>query len=270
MRNRWKIAFGLTVASLIIVMVVLFSPLNVEMMTMHFVTKADVLLLDPGHGGIDGGAEAANGVCEKDINLAIAFAIKELAEADGWTVVMTREEDVGLYPERDRQSIRSLKTADLLERKRIIEKVRPLLAVSIHLNSFKQDTSVHGAQTFYPSGNAEENILEDSKRLAEVIQANLIAGMADGTDREALAKRDVMLFKNPPVPIAIVECGFLSNWKEANLLVQEAYQRKLAQSIYQGILEYSGKEGANPLKVIDTRGDKEKKKSVDNFSDMFA
>lgn len=261
MKNRWRIAFGLAFASIVIVMVALYFPLKIDLMTIHFVTKADVLLLDPGHGGIDGGAEAANGVCEKDINLAIAFAIKELAEADGWTVVMTREEDVGLYPERDRQSIRSLKTADLLERKRIIEKVMPLLAVSIHLNSFKQDTSVHGAQTFYPSGNVDEKILEESKRLAEVIQSNLIEGIADGTDREALAKRDVMLFKNPPVPIAIVECGFLSNWEEANLLAQEPYQRKLAQSIYQGILEYSGKEGVNPLKVIDTRGNKEKDKA---------
>lgn len=131
-------------------------------------------------------------------------------------MVMTREEDVGLYPERDRQSI--------------------------HLYSFKQDTSVHGAQTFYPSGNVDEKILEESKRLAEEIQSNLIEGIADGTEREALAIRDVMLFKNPPVPIAIVECGFLSNWEEANLLAQEPYQRKLAQSIYQGILGCSGKK----------------------------
>lgn len=253
MKASRKLRWIVGLAVLLMIAVISFTPIQ-SVLTVQFISKGDILLIDPGHGGIDGGAESANGTSEKDINLAIGLAIKDLAEQDGWTVVMTRAEDKGLYPDRDRESIRSLKTADLLERKRIIEEVMPLLAVSVHLNSFKQDPSVHGAQTFYPSSGSDSLILEESKLLAEMIQENLIEGLADGTDREALGKRDALLLKNSPVPIVIVECGFLSNANEANLLTQEAYQKKLAVSIYQGILEYSGKEEGTPLELIDTRG----------------
>jgi N-acetylmuramoyl-L-alanine amidase len=255
MSKKWKWPFGFAFVALVMAVVVLMIPLQLDLLTGgKLVMKTDVLLLDPGHGGIDGGAEASNGVCEKDINLAIALKIKELAQADGWKVVMTREEDKGLYPERDRQSIRSLKTEDLIARKKIIAEVKPLVAVSIHLNSFKQDPSVHGAQTFFPIGSGEQSILDESKKLAEMIQASLVAGLDDGTDREALSKRDVMLFKNPVVPIVIVECGFLSNTGEASLLIQETYQRKLAECIYRGIMEHTGREAPSPIQVIDNRG----------------
>lgn len=253
MKYRWRIAFFLAGVSLLLAMVILLSPLQLNCMVAKYVTKSDILLLDPGHGGIDGGAESASGVNEKNINLAIALAIRDLAEADGWTVVLTRDEDVGLYPERDRESIRSLKTADLLARKEIIRNVMPLVAVSIHLNSFKQDSSVHGAQTFYPSGAVEETVFTESKSLAEIIQANLIAGLADGTEREALGKRDSLILKKSPVPIVIVECGFLSNPGEAAKLMETSYQAKLARSIYQGIMEYAEKEPAHPMQIIDTR-----------------
>lgn len=251
-----NIKWALSIAFIILTMAVIIFivPLQLELLAaVQLVTKSDVLLLDPGHGGIDGGAEGSTGISEKDINLAIAKYIKELAVADGWTVVMTREEDKGLYPERDKQSIRSLKTEDLLARKEIIKKAEPMLAVSIHLNSFKQDPSVHGAQTFYPAGSGEQTILDESKRLAETIQAHLIAGIADGTDRAALSKRDVLLFKNPTVPIVIVECGFLSNRSEEALLMQDDYQRKLAECIYNGIMEFSNREGAQPIRLIDNR-----------------
>jgi len=254
MRGKWKWAFGVAFAALIMAVAVFMVPLHLELLAaIQSVTKADVLLLDPGHGGIDGGAEGASGICEKDINLAIAIQIKELAKADGWTVVMTREEDRGLYPERHKQSIRSLKTEDLLARKEMIAKVEPLLAVSIHLNSFKQDSRVHGAQTFYPLGSGEQLVLEESKRLAETIQASLVAGLDDGTDRAALSKKDVLLFRNPVVPMVIVECGFLSNPTEEALLPQEEYQRKLAKYIYRGIMEYSEREGASQIRIIDNR-----------------
>ncbi|NLY71432.1 MAG: hypothetical protein GX076_07130 [Clostridiales bacterium] len=251
--NKSKYALAATIAALILAIVVLVIPLQVGILVNQFVSANDILLLDPGHGGIDGGAKGVSGVCEKDINLAIAFNIKRLAEADGWTVVMTREEDKGLYPEKNRQTIRSLKTADLLERKRIIEETKPLLAVSIHLNSFKQDPSVRGAQTFYPGANAEQHIIEESKLLAEKIQENLVKGIADGTDRKALKKTDALIFKNPPVPIVIVECGFLSNREEEKLLTQESYQQKLAECIYKGIMEYTGKQGSEPIQILDNR-----------------
>ena len=217
------------------------------------ITNSDIILIDPGHGGMDGGASSAAGVTEKDINLAIGNYIRELAEADGWKVVMTREEDIGLG-DTGSKTIRSKKTADLVARREMIRDVGPTVAVSIHLNSFKQDPSVHGAQTFYPSGSGEQTILDESKKLAETIQEQLVKGIADGTDRTALGKRDVLMFKNPTVPMAIIECGFLSNPEEAKLLEQEDYQRKLAKYIYEAILIYTGREPRTPMQTIDSRG----------------
>lgn len=250
-----KWAFGILLTLFVILVVTFAVPKQLErLVAAHLPAPPDVILLDPGHGGIDGGAEGAGGTCEKHINLAIAFFIRELAEGDGFRVVMTREEDKGLYPDQDRQSIRSLKTEDLKARKRMIEEVRPMLCVSIHLNNFRQDRSVRGAQTFYPNGSGEESVLSGSKRLALAIQANLIAELSDGTNRVALGKNDVLLFKNPVVPTVIVECGFLSNREEEALLGREDYQRKLALSIYKGILEYTGRPELPPIRVIDTRG----------------
>ena len=250
--NRKRLKWEVAILILVAVMAFAIMPGNLIAMIQQF-TSSDIIVIDPGHGGIDGGAESALGINEKDINLAIALHIKELAEIDGWKVVMTREDDKGLYNKEDR-TIRSLKTQDLLARKKIIEKVDPLVAVSIHLNSFKQDSSVRGAQTFYPLSTGEQSVLDDSKRLAESIQEQLVMGIADGTDREALGKRDVLLFKKPIVPIALVECGFLSNSAEAQLLQNKEYQKKLAQYIYEGIMKYSGKEPKKPLETIDSRG----------------
>ena len=217
------------------------------------VTSSDIILIDPGHGGMDGGASSAAGVSEKDINLSISLYIKEYAEADGWKVVMTREEDKGLG-DSGSKTIRSQKTADLIARRNMIKDVKPTVSVSVHLNSFKQDPSVRGAQTFYPGGQGEQYALDESKKLAEAIQEHLVSGIADGTDRVALVKRDVLMFKNPTVPMAIVECGFLSNPEEAKLLEQEEYQRKLARCIYEGILLYTGREPKKPINSIDSRG----------------
>lgn len=217
------------------------------------ITSSDMILLDPGHGGMDGGASSEAGTLEKDINLAIAFYIKELAEADGWKVVMTREEDIGLGDTASK-TIRGRKTADLIARREMIRELSPTAAVSIHLNSFKQDRSVRGAQTFYPAGPGEQSVLDESKKFAEIVQEQLVKGIADGTERVALEKRDVLMFKNPTVPMLIIECGFLSNPEEAKLLEQEDYQRKLAKCIYEGILIYTGREPGTPIQAIDSRG----------------
>ena len=226
---------------------------------------SDVLLLDPGHGGIDGGAVSLSGTCEKDINLAIALQVKSMAEADGWEVLLTRESDKGLYTGvkkdgtenaeiKNGRSIRSLKTEDLKARKELLGKINPRAAVSIHLNSFREDRSVHGSQTFYPSSSSDPNISRESRKLAECIQSKLEQGIPDGRTREAMGKSDVLILKDPPAPIVIVECGFLSNEKEAKLLQQEDYQKSLAECIYRGIMTYTGKKPRPSLFITDSRG----------------
>lgn len=247
---KWKIAAVILAAVAVVSAYPFYNDIAARV---QMITRADVILIDPGHGGMDGGASSAAGVTEKDINLAIAFYIRDLAEADGWKVVMTREEDKALG-NTESKTIHGKKTADLLARKAMIKEVGPMVAVSIHLNSFKQDPSVHGAQTFYPTGPGEQAVLDESKKLAEAIQERLVTGIADGTDRTALGKRDVLLFKNPAAPMAIIECGFLSNREEAKLLEQEEYQRKLAKFIYEGILRYTGREPGEPMRTIDSRG----------------
>ncbi len=211
--------------------------------------KADIILIDPGHGGIDGGAVGSGGICEKDLNLQIAKELQKLAEADGWQVIMTRKEDCSLAEDLS-ASIRSQKTQDLHARQELIEKTEPLLAVSIHLNSFKEDPSVRGAQTFYSTGQGEAAVLERGKLLAEAIQAQLETGIPDEKDRAALGKNDVFLLKKTTVPTVIVECGFLSNLEEGKLLTQTDYQKKLAACIYAGILEYTGRKPTSPIKVL--------------------
>ena len=219
--------------------------------TMKYVEKissADFIVIDPGHGGFDGGAESADGIPEKDINLSIAKEIEALALKDGWNVVMTRDSDISLGEEGG--SIRSRKTQDLLERKRIISEIKPEVAVSIHLNSFKEDTSVRGAQVFFPKECKDGLVQEKSQALAEAIQKEISAGIDDGTQRVVLSKDGVLILKNSICPIALVECGFLSNHVEAELLTSSEYQKKLAQCIYEGILSFTGKEPQSNIKLV--------------------
>lgn len=215
------------------------------------VLSGEVLLIDAGHGGIDGGAESGRGVCEKSINLAIAREVKTLARQAGWQVVMTRETDDGLY-EEDGGTIRSKKTQDLKARRELIQNAQPEAAVSIHLNSFREDPSVKGAQVFYPDSGGEKKVLAESKRLAECLQKK-ISSVAEGKkSRTALAKSDVFLFREVTCPISIIECGFLSNPEEAELLQSSEYQRRIAEAVFEGIMEFSGKEPRKNIKIVDS------------------
>lgn len=246
-KAKWEVAMII----LAIAMIAVAMPYQNEIIEkVHQITSTDVIVLDPGHGGMDGGAVSATGVCEKDINLAIALKIKQLAEADGWKVIMTREEDKSLAS-REGRTIRSQKTQDLLERKKIIARSEPIMVVSIHLNSFKQDTTVRGAQSFYSTGGTQD-ITVKGKSLAESIQAEMVKGINDGTNRTALGKKDVLILKNPVAPTVIVECGFLSNREEEVLLQDKAYQEKLASHIYNGMLKYSGLEPKKKFKKVDS------------------
>ena len=186
---------------------------------------AVTVVIDPGHGGVDGGAEADDGTPEKNINLNIALKLKQLAENDGWNVIMTREKDTGLYSEQN-STIRSKKTEDLKKRKEIFDSSAADAAVSIHLNSYTADRSVRGAQVFYADGS------EESKMLAECIQNQM------KNRRRAMAKSDVLILQQAKVPTVIAECGFLSNYEESRKLRTDEYQNKLAKNIYSGIKNY--------------------------------
>ena len=190
------------------------------------------IVLDAGHGGIDPGAmNKDKTVLEKNINLQITMKIKELIEASGGNVVLTRDSDISLYEEGANKTTRQKYNENLKNRKKIVENSQADMFVSIHLNSF-EDSKYYGAQTFYPAGK------EDSKFLAEMIQAELKRVVDNTNNREIKSREDLYLLKDNKMPSVFIECGFLSNQKEAELLAEEEYQDKIAWAIYVGIQKY--------------------------------
>lgn len=251
MKKRWLIQAGLCIGALFLI-TALTPGYGKIAKRVQSVMASDVLVLDPGHGGIDGGAESSRGVSEKSINLEIAQLVQEMAEKAGWRVVMTRERDTGLYEEGG-GTIRSKKIQDLKGRRQLIQRTDPELAVSIHLNSFKEDPRVKGVQVFYPGSGGEEAVLEKSKQLAGNLQEAVKEQVRDEKDRTPLAKSDVYLFKEVTCPMVLIECGFLSNPQEAELLQKSDYQQKLAQGIFEGITAFTGKTPRKDIQLVDSR-----------------
>ncbi|RIX47851.1 N-acetylmuramoyl-L-alanine amidase CwlD [Paenibacillus nanensis] len=193
------------------------------------------IAIDAGHGGADGGAVSKSGVIEKDLNLAIAIFLRDYLQQAGATVIMTREGDYDLAS-GDANAYSKRKTEDLIRRAKLINESGANIVVSIHMNSIPQERW-SGAQTFYHPSNHPDN-----KLLAHFIQDEIKRNL-ENTTRIASTKKDVYLMKAiKDVPTALVEVGFLSNPGEAQRLVDSDYQRKVAASIYQGILRYSSGE----------------------------
>ncbi len=237
------------------VIVLIIAILSLDCGILARITQAgsteNILLIDAGHGGMDSGAVSADGTYEKDINLAIAKELEKIAPDYGFRTVMTRENDEWLCTE-ETGSIRSRKTADLAARREMLRKYSPQLAVSIHLNSFKEDPSVYGVQVFYPGSGGDETVLEGSKRLAEAMQQTLQDELAVKKERTAMIREGVFIFKEVLCPIVIVECGFLSNPEEAALLKTAEYQQKAAQGIMAGIAEFTGFQKKENVEIIDS------------------
>jgi N-acetylmuramoyl-L-alanine amidase len=189
--------------------------------------KDITIAIDAGHGGIDPGKVGVNNALEKDINLAIALKLERNLAQNGINVVMTRTDDDGLYEESDTNK----KVTDMKKRLEIIEAANPLLAVSIHQNSYPEP-SVSGVQVFYYKDSIK------SKEAATIMQAQMIKTLKPEKQREAKDNSSYYLLKKTSVPIMIVECAFMSNPAEADLLTQENYQEKVAWAVYMGIMEY--------------------------------
>lgn len=189
-----------------------------------------VIVLDPGHGGVDGGAVDRHGeIVEKEITLSISLMLRDYLQEAGAYVLMTRESDHDLAPE-DVRGYSRRKTHDLYKRLEMINASNRDLFISIHLNAIPSPRW-RGAQTFYNPTN------EDSERLSRFIQDELRVNL-ENTDRLAKKLSNVFILKEAKIPGAIVEVGFLSNPSEAELLREKEYQNKVAASIYQGILRY--------------------------------
>ena len=199
--------------------------------------KQAQVILDAGHGGSDPGKIGLNNLLEKDINLAIAKKLKVCLEKAGFEVVMTREADESVKgPEQGNK-----KSTDMRNRCAKIRETKPAMAVSIHQNSYPEEY-VKGAQVFY-YGESQEG-----KELAEVLQKSLVAELDKENHRTAKANESYYLLKKTESPTVIVECGFLSNSQEAELLSDAEYQQKVAVAISKGIENYLNEEAKDGKK----------------------
>ena len=189
--------------------------------------KLGTIVLDAGHGGADGGKVGINQALEKDINLSLSIILKQVLEKKGFEVIMTRETDENLGD----ADAKNKKMEDLKRRVEIIEQADPFMVVSIHQNSYTEE-SVSGAQVFYYKGS------ENGRNLAQCIQSSILRNVEMEKQREIKENDNYYLLKNTENTMVIVECGFLSNRKEADLLIQPQYQQKMADAIAEGILEY--------------------------------
>lgn len=223
----WIIRIFILVISITILTVSLNYYKSIE--TGSLPTTAKVIVIDPGHGGFDPGKLGTTGKDEKEINLAISLYLREYLEQSGSIVIMTREEDVDLYV--DDGSNRKMKSIDLTSRKNIITENSPSVFLSIHVNSFPE-SKYYGAQTFYPKNN------EEGKKLANIIQEELIRVLDNENKRTALESDSIYIIKGLDIPAVLIECGFLSNPQEEQRLNDPKYQQKIAWSIYIGLQRY--------------------------------
>lgn len=189
------------------------------------------IIIDPGHGGFDGGAGADDGTLEKDINLDISLKTRNFLQFYGYNVIMTRTIDTGTEDNPD-LSISNRKKSDLNNRLNMMQSGSNSIYVSIHLNKFTT-SAAKGTQVFYSPNFSEARVL------GECIQSSVISLLQPDNHRVIKQGTDsTYLLKNAKIPAVIVECGFLSNKAELAMLKDEAYQNNLAFCIASGILKY--------------------------------
>ena len=187
------------------------------------------ILVDPGHGGYDGGAKCRDsGVWEKELNLAVSLALRDALTRQGAQVILTREADVDLTSP-NRPATLTKKRQDMLARVAIATDNAVDLLLSIHMNEYRMRAE-SGPQVFYRAGQ------EGSRLLAGCIQEALITRLQPQKQRTAMAGDYFILQLD--VPSVLVECGFISNPAEEKLLLDPAYQARLAEAVAAGVVEF--------------------------------
>lgn len=188
-----------------------------------------IIIVDAGHGGIDGGASSKEGLLEKEVSLKISLMLRDYLQEAGALVIMSRVDDSDLADDSTK-GVRNRKVQDLKRRVQLVNEAGGDLFISLHLNAIPSPRW-SGAQTFY------NRAIDDNEKIAKFIQEEIKINL-ENTNREAKPIGSVYLLKHAKIPGALVEVGFLSNPQEADMLDTKAYQQKIAASIYQGIMRY--------------------------------
>lgn len=185
------------------------------------IARSHCILIDAGHGGVDGGATSCTGILESQFNLEIARKLEDLLHFLGYETQMIRREDISIYTKGE--SISQKKVSDLKERVRIANETPNAILLSIHQNTFP-DRRYSGAQVFYPK-------TDGSKALAEQLQAAFAAHLDPGNHRQAKQSSGIYLMEHIRCTGVLIECGFLSNLREEAALRSAEYQQKLCAVI---------------------------------------
>lgn len=235
-RKEYVLAFVLALA---VLLVLIFTQGGEAQTTSAGPVDDFVIIIDPGHGGVDGGAVGVSGTVEKRINLEIALRLRDVFSRAGYTVIMTRDTDISIH-DSTAHTIREMKVSDLRNRLRLTEMYPNSLLISIHQNTLG-DSSVTGAQVFYSPNDP------DSAVLAQSIQDQFNGGIQLARDREIKAAGDnLYLFYNAKNVAVLAECGFLSNSQEEAMLCDPAHQDEIVYCIFKGTLEYLKKSEEAP------------------------
>lgn len=187
----------------------------------HPVERSHIIVIDAGHGGIDGGATSCSGVLESKINLEIALRLDDVFHLLGYDTVMIRTTDESVYTEGT--TIASQKVSDLKERVRICNETPNAILISIHQNTFS-DSRYKGAQVFYAP-------TEGSEELAKQIQQDMVSILNPGSNRKVKKSDHVYMMQKIVCTGALIECGFLSNPEEEAKLRNSEYQKRLCAVI---------------------------------------
>lgn len=228
--------YGICAVCICLISMMIFTAFDTKNESINNDTEREyVFVIDPGHGGKDGGASSADGILEKDINLGIALTLNELLTSTGYKTVMTRTEDISIH-DQTATTTREQKVSDMHNRLAIYNSSVYNIVVGIHQNKF-ENSKYFGAQIFYSPNNDKSCIL------AECVRNSIVSLLQNDNTRE-LKKGDanIYLLNNATTPAIITECGFLSNPDEASKLNDEEYRNKMAYSIYCGLLDYYNKE----------------------------
>ena len=187
-----------------------------------------IVIIDAGHGGVDGGATSVSGVLESKLNLEIAQKLNDLLHLIGIHTKMVREDDISIYTEGE--SIASKKVSDLKNRIKMVNETENAILISIHQNHF-HESKYSGAQVFYSS-------FGESRNLADKMQIAFRETINPGSRRQIKKADGVYLLQNIQKIGILIECGFISNPEEDSLLRSNAYQNKVASVIAATISGY--------------------------------
>lgn len=214
-----------------------FNKVETAVMTSVPAAKADtpVIVLDAGHGGMDGGCSSAAGIPEKGINLNILLTLRDMLQSAGYEVDVTRDTDISTHDEGV-EGIANQKSSDMDNRLAKFNEHQNAICISIHQNQFT-DPKYSGAQMFYSATNSK------SGALAQCIQNKFVEYLQPDNQRETKqCGKELFLCYFSKNPTVMVECGFLSNPDEAAKLSDTDYQRQVAFTIFSGLNEYLSKQ----------------------------